>query len=164
MKRNPHEIMQSRYSTAVLEEDWKQFGPPAAGSKEADLFCLQSKIVEEWHKAIGKDMDVSLNIYKYTKKDLIENSIEKTLLYLLGIEANGVSSKKIVNKSLSKPILFLIVVINIIKAKTRPGGMSNRLLENTKRGLAKMTMGSKYQASQRYIKNIKRHYKNELID
>ena len=116
-RRDPVDLLESRYSTAVMHEGWAQWNPARAGSREANLFGDQIKLQTRWSKTIRKLDRVDFDVYTYSKENLIRNSTAATVANFMGCKKEAIDNAASLRTNEPLPLLNirLLVIDNKIK-------------------------------------------------
>lgn len=117
-RRNPADLMESRYSTAVLHEGWRGLNPAKAGSKEANLFGDQIGLQQRWWSVIKKIEGVSFDVYAYTKQNLLGGSSAATVANFMGCKERIIQSAKDLRSNRPLPLVNLraLMIMNRLEA------------------------------------------------
>ena len=163
-RRDPVDLLESRYSTAVLHEGWSQLNPAKVGSKEANLFGDQIGLQQRWWAVLKKIEGVSFDVYAYTRQNLVGESSAATIANLMGCNEKIIQNAKGLRSNRPLPLLNLraLMVINRLE-KIRLFKL-NALKKAMKKYLLNVRLGEwKYRLPKELKDKYREEYKSSII-
>ena len=163
-RRDPGDIMESRYTTSVKHEGWDKQIPPEPHTEEANKFCDQERI-QDLEKNACK-YGFAIEIYQYSKKALIDGNIVDTVALLMGIE--DYKKEKEVNMNTKeykiklKILAYLNKLIKILESKELT--MLLRMIKKVWQVVDEyMNFGPRYKCKESYKERIRNYYKESVL-
>ncbi|MCB4411506.1 hypothetical protein [Synechococcus sp. MU1611] len=164
-RRDPVELLESRYSTAVLHEGWSQWNPPKAGSREANLFGDQIGLQKRWWSVIEKIESVDFDVYTYKAEVLIEGSSAASVACFMGCDKKMIKKAIEMKKNRPLPLLNLraLMIANMLERQKNKGIKS--LGKYLRRLALKVMLGNlKYKVPVSVKLEYTQRYKNSKLE
>ena len=164
-RRDPGDIMESRYTTSVKHEGWDKQVPPNPHTKEANIFCDQERLKNLWIENACK-YGFAIEVYQYSKKALIDGSIVDTVALLMGIEKYKKEKEVKMNTKEYKIKLKLLAYLNkLIKILERKKlTIVLRMIKKAWQIVEKyINFGPRYKCNKGYKEKIRNYYKESVL-